>query len=81
MLMLIDTREPPPRPEPARRRFAWEPNWRLWRWVAATVLALVGAGVASGFVAYLFVCAMVACACQAICVVLPDTFGLHDYRQ
>ncbi|MEA2423446.1 MAG: hypothetical protein QOF55_2545, partial [Thermoleophilaceae bacterium] len=28
-MLLIDTREP----EPAERP-AWEPNWRLWGWVA-----------------------------------------------
>jgi hypothetical protein len=75
-MMLIDTRTPPP-----EDRAAWEPNWRLWMWVALTIGAFAGADAASGIAAYLLVCAGVAFVCQAICVVLPDTFGLRDYRQ
>jgi hypothetical protein len=78
MLLLIDTREPPPAP-PERQR--WEPNWRLWLWVALSVAGAVGADAATGFAAYLLVCATLVCVCQAICVVLPNTFGLKDYRQ
>ena len=87
MLFLIDTRERrperPERPEGpgARGRAAWEPNWRLWRWVALTVVAAVAAGATTGFVAYLLICATIAFACQAVCEIVPDTFGLKDYRQ
>ena len=85
MLFLIDTRShgrPEPPGEPAQpARPAWEPNWRLWLWVALTIGAIVGAGAATGFAAYLLVCAALAFAAQAVCVVLPDTFGLKDYRQ
>jgi hypothetical protein len=80
--MLIDTREPPPRePRPRAPRPAWEPNWRLWAWVALAIGAAVGADAATGPVAYLLVCATLAFACQAICVVLPRTFGLREHRQ
>lgn len=76
--MLIDTRTPPP-PSPGRP--AWEPNWRLWTWVALTIGAFVGADAASGIAAYLLVCAGLGFVCQAISVVLPNTFGLREYRQ
>ena len=78
MLFLIDTRER--RPErPARG--AWEPNWRLWRWVGLALVALAGAFVTTGLVAYLLVCAGLGFACQAIAELVPDTFGLKDYKQ
>jgi hypothetical protein len=79
MLFLIDTRSHRRPPEP--RRPAWEPNWRLWSWVALMLGAAVGAGATSGFVAYVLICATIAFACQAVCVLMPDTFGLKDYRQ
>ena len=82
MLFLIDTREErPPRREPEPERAPWEPNWRLWLWVALTVAGLVAADATSGVVAYAFICATLVCVCQAICVLLPDTFGLKEYRQ
>ena len=88
MLFLIDTRERrPERPEPPELggssggRSRWEPNWRLWRWVALTVLAALGAGLTTGFVAYLLICATIAFASYAVCEIVPDTFGLKDYRQ
>jgi hypothetical protein len=78
MLMLIDTRDQQPPPE----RPAWEPNWRLWAWVALSIAAFVGADLtASGFAGYLFVCAGVAFVCRAICVITPSLDGLREYRQ
>jgi hypothetical protein len=74
--MLIDTRTPPPSERPA-----WEPNWRLWSWVALTVATFVAADATTGFVAYLLACAGLAFACRAICVVTPSLDGLRDYRQ
>lgn len=76
--MLIDTRTPPPS---AGDRAAWEPNWRLWAWVALTVGAFVAADATSGLVAYLLVCAGLAFACRAIVVITPSLDGLRDYRQ
>ena len=76
MLMLIDTRDsqPPERP-------AWEPNWRLWGWVALTIAAFVGANAVGGFGGYLLLCAGIACVCRALCVVTPSFDGLREYRQ
>jgi|1185.fasta_scaffold1538543_2 hypothetical protein len=75
--MLIDTRTPPP----AGDRAAWEPNWRLWTWVALTIGAFVAADATAGLVAYLLVCAGLAFACRAIVTVTPSLDGLREYRQ
>jgi hypothetical protein len=73
--MLIDTRTPPP------ERPAWQPNWRLWSWVAAAIVACVAADSTSGLVAYVLICAALAFVCQAISVVTPSLDGLRQYRQ
>jgi hypothetical protein len=79
VLMLIDTRNPPPsRPE---ERPAWEPNWRLWGWVAAAIVLFVAAASTPGIVSYGLVLGAIACACRAITVILPPLDGLRDYRQ
>jgi hypothetical protein len=79
MLMLIDTRDQPP-PRPSERR-AWEPNWRLWGWVAVTIVLFVAAASTPGIVSYVLVLAAVASACRAVTVILPPLDGLRDYRQ
>ena len=80
-MLLIDTRGQRPEPEPSNERQPWEPNWRLWGWVALTIAAGVAADATSGLVAYVLVLAMVAFACRAVCVVLPSLDGLREYRQ
>jgi hypothetical protein len=70
MMLLIDTRKPPP-PDPLRARPAWEPNWRLWGWVALTIGAFIAADAASGVVAYLLVLAGFVSVCRAVSVILP----------
>ena len=77
MLMLIDTRGTSPRDH----RPVWEPNWRLWRWVAVTIALFVAADVTAGVVSYALVLGSVACACRAVSVILPPLDGLRDYRQ
>jgi hypothetical protein len=78
-MLLIDTRLPPPDPPSVRR--PWEPNWRLWAWVALTIGTGVAAKSTAGLLGYAFVLACLVCACRAICVVLPPLDGLRDYRQ
>jgi hypothetical protein len=79
-MLLVETRRPPPpRDEPERR--AWEPNWRLWGWVALTVVAFWGADAVGGIAGYLLVCAALVCACRAVCVVMPPLDGLREHRQ
>ena len=77
MFLLIDTRNPPP----SQERPAWEPNWRLWGWVAATIAVFVAANDTSGIVSYALAFATLACTCRAVLVVLPPLDGLRDYRQ
>jgi hypothetical protein len=79
MLMLIDTRDQPPPRRPERR--AWSPNWRLWRWMAATIVLFVAAASTPGIVSYALVLGAVASACRAVTVILPPLDGLREYRQ
>ena len=79
MFLLIDTRNPPP--DPISERPAWEPNWRLWGWVALTIVLFVAADSTAGLVAYVLVLAAFAAACRAVLVVLPPLDGLREYRQ
>jgi hypothetical protein len=80
MMLLVETRRPPPPPgEPERA--AWEPNWRLWGWVALAVAAFFASEAVGGIASYLLACAMLAFACRAVCVVLPPLDGLREYRQ
>jgi hypothetical protein len=80
-MLLVETRRtPPPSPgEPERQ--PWEPNWRLWGWIALTVVAFVGAKVAAGVVSYVLICLTLVCVCRAIGVVLPPLDGLRHHRQ
>ena len=70
-------------PPPSRReeRPAWEPNWRLWAWVATTIVLFAAAASTPGIVSYVLVLAAIAAACQAVTVILPPLDGLRDYRQ
>jgi len=58
-----------------------EPNWRLIGWLAAAAI-LVFAGIhATGFVAYLILCATVFAVCKAAVSVGSYEFGLREWRQ
>jgi hypothetical protein len=78
-MLLIDTRGR--EPEHGNERAPWEPNWRLWGWVALAIAAGVAADATSGVVAYALALATLACACRALCVLLPSLDGLREYRQ
>jgi hypothetical protein len=80
-MLLVETRrpQPPPGEEPARQ--PWEPNWRLWGWVALTVASLAVAETVGGIVGYLLICVALVSVCRAVCVVLPPLDGLRDHRQ
>jgi hypothetical protein len=80
-MLLIDTRGHEPEPANGDERAPWEPNWRMWRWVALAIAAGVAADATTGVVAYVLAIAMFACACRALSVVLPPLDGLRDYRQ
>jgi hypothetical protein len=83
-MLLIDTRGGRPEPEPEAggdERAPWEPNWRLWGWVALTIAVGVVADSTSGVVAYALAMTMLVCACRALSVLLPSLDGLREYRQ
>jgi hypothetical protein len=61
-------------------RAPWEPNWRLWRWVAAAVGVAVGAALTSGVLEAVLVLVVFGLCCRAALELLPDG-GLHEWRQ
>jgi hypothetical protein len=74
--VLIDDRVPPD-----QGRQPVDVNWRLVGWLAAAAV-LVFAGVhATGFVAYLILCATVYAVCKALVSVGTYEFGLREWRQ
>jgi hypothetical protein len=77
-VLLIEERPfaPPPPSRPA-----WEPNWRVWSWVLAALLASAGGFVTGGFASYVFVVLAFAFALCALDRALPYKDGLREYRQ
>jgi hypothetical protein len=67
-----------PRPEDRR---PWEPNWRVWRWVAAAAFFTYGATRTDGAVEALLVFVVFALVCRAALEALPSGDGLKEYRQ
>jgi hypothetical protein len=76
--VLIDDRVPS---QPGDDRPAIEPNWRAVGWVAAAVLLAFAAGNATGFPAYLILCATVYAVCRAATTLLDYGDGLREWRQ
>jgi hypothetical protein len=74
----VHAREPEP---PEDRRPVWEPNWRVWRWVALAA----GAGYASAhthaMLSALFTLVAFVSVCQAAAEALPRGDGLREHRQ
>ncbi len=69
-----------PRPD-GDERHAWEPNWRIWRWVGLAALAAVAATAAQGAAEALLVLIVFGLVCRAALEALPDGDGLREYRQ
>ena len=76
--MLIDDRVPPFRPP---ERPVWEPDWRLWGWVAAALGVTAAALATSGFASFVLVCAAIGFAARAVTHALPYGEGLREHRQ
>ena len=76
--MLIDDRVPPFR-EPERP--VWEPDWRVWSWVLATVVATVATAMSSGLASYVLLCVAVGCGAEAFSRAVPYCGGLKEHRQ
>jgi hypothetical protein len=66
---------------PAGGRAAWEPNWRMWRWIIAAGLVAYGAAHTHGALAALLVVAVFALVCQAAGEAVPHGDGLREHRQ
>jgi hypothetical protein len=62
-------------------RSAWEPNWRVWRWVAAAAVVAYAATHAEGGVQVLLALIVFALACRAATEALPCADGLREWRQ
>jgi hypothetical protein len=59
----------------------WEPNWRVWRWVAGAAVLAYGAVRSDGAVQALVVLLIFVCCCQAFAEMLPRGDGLREWRQ
>jgi hypothetical protein len=70
----------PDEPE-GEARTPWEPNWRVWRWVAVALVVAYGAGRANGALAYLLVLVVFGLCCRAVQEWLPSGDGLREWRQ
>lgn len=77
-LAYVHSRDPG---EPPEGRPAWEPNWRLWRWVGAAAVVAFVATHTGGALQALLVFIVFAFACRAALEVLPDGDGMREYRQ
>jgi len=69
-----------PEPPDDRRRYS-EPNWRVWRWVAAAAVLAYGSAHTTGALAGVLMIVVFACVCQAVAEALPNGDGLRQYRQ
>jgi len=77
-LAYVHANEPEQPDEP--RRY-WEPNWRVWRWVAAAVVLAYGSAHTTGALAALLTIVVFVCVCQAAAEALPYGDGLRQHRQ
>lgn len=59
----------------------WEPNWQVWRWVAAAALLSYAAARSDGAVQALLVLLIFVFCCEAVAEMLPRGDGLRDWRQ
>jgi hypothetical protein len=75
--------EKPERPgEPEELgRWRWEPNWRVWRWLLAAVVAASLATLTDGYAELVLVFFAVAAVCRAVVVAVPEWDGMRDHRQ
>jgi hypothetical protein len=74
----VHAHEPDPDPD---ERPAWEPNWRVWRWVLAGLVLAGAASMTQGLVSLALVLAVFVFGCRAALEALPDGDGLREHRQ
>lgn len=80
-LAYVHSREPDPPSGDEPRPTPWEPNWRMWRWIAAGVVAVYAATQADGAAQALLVIIAFALGCLAVEAGLPRGDGLREWRQ
>jgi hypothetical protein len=73
MTMLVHERPAGPRP--------WQPNWRIWRWVAVAAIVGYAASRATGGVGVLLIMVTFYAACKAVAEAIPYGNGLREHRQ
>lgn len=66
---------------PEERRAPWEPNWQVWRWVAAAAVVGYVSAHSHGALSALLMLVVFACVCKAAAEALPNGDGLREYRQ
>jgi hypothetical protein len=62
-------------------RTPWEPNWRVWRWVAMAVALGVAATRSDGLMEVALVLGVFVLCCRAATAALPNGDGLREWRQ
>jgi hypothetical protein len=79
-LAYVHSREPDPSDSGPRRQ-PWEPNWKVWRWIAGAALAAYAATQADGVAQAVLVLIAFALVCLAADAALPRGDGLRQWRQ
>jgi hypothetical protein len=77
-LAYVHAEDRDPRPDGPRQ---WEPDWRVWRWVAAALVVTYGAVRADGAVEVLLAFVVFGLVCRALLELLPEGDGMNEYRQ
>ena len=75
----VHAREPDPPEDDGRT--PWEPNWRLWRWLAAAAVVAYAASRAEGPLEALLVLIVFGLACRGALELMPGGDGLREWRQ
>jgi hypothetical protein len=78
LLAYVHAKDPGDSPE---ERPAWEPNWRIWRWIGAAIVVTYASTQADGALGALLAFIAFAFACRAAVEALPDGDGMREYRQ
>ena len=76
----VHSHEPEPEGSGPRRQ-PWEPNWRMWRWIAGAVLAVYAATHTDGAAQAALVLIAFVLICLAVDAALPRGDGLREWRQ
>jgi hypothetical protein len=79
-LAYVHSRDPDP-PGEGSRKTPWEPNWKMWRWIAAAVVAAYAATKTDGAAQAVLVMVAFVVACLAIDEGVPRGDGLREWRQ